>query len=142
MKKTIKETAKRLNLRESTLRYYDKMHLLSPRREANGYRIYEEIDLLTLKYILVMKYGEFQIEEIQLVLSAMSNIPTAECIHKTEKLLALKKATFKEKIHYYQHMLHLIEEIPEMNAIDAETESKIDDYVEKIYASISLEGEE
>lgn len=136
MKNTIKETARQLNLPESTLRYYDKVQLLTPKREPNGYRIYETIDILMIKYILVMRYGEFQVEEIQLFLDAMKNHPTAECVTKTEQLLALKKTLFKEKILYYQKMLTLLEEIPDMDELDSETELKINQYVEEIYATI------
>ena len=52
-----------------TLRYYDKVGLLSPTRHADsGYRLYAEEDLLTLQHILALKFLNFSLEEISLCL--------------------------------------------------------------------------
>jgi len=49
-----------------TLRYYDKMGLLSPVRHADsGYRLYAEEDLLTLQHILALKFLGFSLDEIK-----------------------------------------------------------------------------
>lgn len=141
MGETVKEVAKKLSIPKSTLRYYDKVDLLKPSREENGYRVYNESDLLMVKYILVMKYGEFSLEEMQTVLNAMQVDSTTVCIEKTEQLITAKKKLFQNKINYYQQMLALFEKIPEIKGFTSEEESEIDCYIEQIYQTIVEKGE-
>jgi len=42
---TIKEAAELLQLSTHTLRYYDEIGVLTPKREPNGYRYYSEVDI-------------------------------------------------------------------------------------------------
>lgn len=135
--KTVKEAAKILGVPKSTLRYYDKIDLLKPSREDNGYRVYQKIDLLMIKYILVMKYGEFNLEEMQTLLGLISDETTTDCREKTEKLIKAKKKLFQDKIDYYQQMVSLFEKIPEIKDFNDEEERAIDSYVEQIYHMIS-----
>lgn len=138
--KTVKQVAAIFNIPKSTLRYYDKVDLLKPTRKENGYRFYQELDLIMIKYILVMKYGEFSLEEMQLVLKMMGVESTARCKEKTERLIESKKKFFQDKINYYKQMLSLFEKIPEINDLDVDEESEIDRYIEEIYQMISENG--
>ena len=52
-----------------TLRYYDKMGLLSPSQYTeSGYRLYTNEDLLSLQNILALKFLGFPLEEIRVLL--------------------------------------------------------------------------
>ncbi len=54
-----------------TLHYYDQAGLLSPARvQNNGYRYYEEPELLKLQQILFFRELDFSIEEIKRILSS------------------------------------------------------------------------
>ncbi|MEI5993402.1 MerR family transcriptional regulator [Candidatus Enterococcus mansonii] len=141
MGKTVKEVAEILNVPKSTLRYYDKVNLVNPSRESNGYRMYQEVDLRIVKYILVMKYGEFNLEEIQTILKVMDTNTTAGCRERTELLIEKKKKFFQDKINYYEQMLALFEQVPEIKDFTREEESEIDSYIEKIYDLIVKNGE-
>lgn len=141
MGKKVKEVAKKLSIPKSTLRYYDKVDLLKPSREENGYRVYQESDLLMIKYILVMKYGEFSLEEMQTVLNTMQIDPTSVCIEKTEQLIAAKKKLFQDKIDYYEQMVALFDKIPDIINFTNEEESEIDCYIEEIYQTIVANGD-
>ncbi|MEI5989642.1 hypothetical protein A5881_001135 [Enterococcus termitis] len=138
--KTVQQAAAILNIPKSTLRYYDKVDLLKPTRKENGYRIYKELDLIMIKYIVVMKYGEFNLEETQLVLNMIGTETTASCREKTELLIESKKKVFQAKIDYYKQMLSLFEKIPEINDLNLEKENEIDRYIEEIYHMISENG--
>ncbi|MGX7264938.1 MerR family transcriptional regulator [Enterococcus crotali] len=138
--KTVQQAAAILNIPKSTLRYYDKVDLLKPTRKENGYRIYKELDLIMIKYIVVMKYGEFNLEETQLVLKMIGTETTASCREKTELLIESKKKVFQAKIDYYKQMLSLFEKIPEINDLNLEKENEIDRYIEEIYHMISENG--
>ena len=66
MKKyTTGQFAKKANVTARTIRYYDKIGLLSPNYIGdNGYRYYSEDDLITLQRILMLKELGFSLEEI------------------------------------------------------------------------------
>ena len=73
-----------------TLRYYDHVGLLKPSwyTEA-GYRLYTDEDLVSLQYILALKFLGFSLEEIKACLSAGS-------MHLQE-VLTQQKAMMREK---------------------------------------------
>lgn len=49
-----------------TLHYYEKSGLLKPKREPrNGYRIYEDHDLLKLQEIMILKKMGFTLTEVK-----------------------------------------------------------------------------
>jgi DNA-binding transcriptional MerR regulator len=59
------EFAEKVAVSVRTLRYYDKMGLLSPsRRTDSGYRLYTDEDLVRLQQILALKFLGFSLEEI------------------------------------------------------------------------------
>lgn len=61
--------AKLANVSERTLRYYDKIGLLSPsKKESNGYRKYGMEDLRKLQKIILLKKLGFPLEEIMIML--------------------------------------------------------------------------
>lgn len=63
----IGEVANKFRISVDTLRYYEKIGLLTPKRER-GLRIYSEKELLKLQQILLMKELLFSLEEIKRVL--------------------------------------------------------------------------
>lgn len=60
----ISELAKKLNINSDTIRYYEKMNLIEPKREENGYRIYTNEDYLKLEEILFIKDLGYTLTEI------------------------------------------------------------------------------
>ncbi len=66
--KTIKDVSIELNISKDTLRYYDKIGLITPMREDNNYRYYTEENIVDLKYIKVMKYGVMTLHYIKIIL--------------------------------------------------------------------------
>lgn len=58
--------ARRAGVTVRTLRYYDRIGLLSPTdRTASGYRVYTDADLEEIERILALKYLGFTLEEIR-----------------------------------------------------------------------------
>lgn len=58
-----------------TLHHYDRVGLLVPSiRQANGYRLYSEKDLLRLQQIIALKYFGFSLTQIKSMLSANVNM--------------------------------------------------------------------
>ena len=61
----IGELAERAGVNVQTVRYYERRDLLpEPDRKASGYRVYEEEDLLRLRFILRAKDLGFTLSEI------------------------------------------------------------------------------
>ena len=138
--KSINEAAKELAISKSSLRYYEKVKLIQPSRTEGGYRSYSDWDLLLIKYILVLKYGEFSLEDIQTVLSLMQNEGTEDCLSKTESLIQIKTQEFQQKIYYYQQMLTIFEGMPDLATVDSETEKELDQYMEKLFEDLKEKG--
>jgi DNA-binding transcriptional MerR regulator len=93
---------KATGLSRETLRYYEKMGLLSPQRRAtNGYRVYAADDLERLEFIFRTKKAGFTIRKIRELLD-LKNSANATCRlgrdmareqirHVNEKIVALRE---------------------------------------------------
>lgn len=60
----IKEVEDLLSMSSHTLRYYEKMGLINPARDSNGYRNYSEEDIVKLKKIRYLRDLDIPIEDI------------------------------------------------------------------------------
>src|SRR5262249_1330709 len=66
---TVKQVARMSGISVRTLHFYDEMGLLKPAYfGANGYRFYEEPQLLTLQQILFYRELGFELKQIQRIL--------------------------------------------------------------------------
>jgi DNA-binding transcriptional MerR regulator/predicted O-methyltransferase YrrM len=61
----ISELALKVGLSRSTLLYYEKLGLISSKRQANGYRTYSEHDLQQLKLLQQLQAGGLTLKECQ-----------------------------------------------------------------------------
>ncbi len=61
----INEVSKRYNLGDSTLRYYEKVGLLTDIKRENGVRDYQDKDLDRIEFILCMKDAGLSIEQLR-----------------------------------------------------------------------------
>src|SRR5438876_6182886 len=85
-----------------TLRYYDKMGLLSPSHYTeSGYRLYTNEDLLNLQNILALKFLVFSLEEIRTLLRTGPQ--------RLEEVLEKQKAMMKEKRIHITTIIQAIE---------------------------------
>lgn len=68
--KSIAETARLAGVSTRTLRFYDEIGLVNPRRNpANGYREYDEAQLLRLQQVLFYRELGFELDKIRELLS-------------------------------------------------------------------------
>ncbi len=71
MSYTVKQLAKMAGVSARTLHFYDEVGLLKPAQYGeNGYRYYEDADMLRLQQILFYKELDFRLEEIRAIISA------------------------------------------------------------------------
>jgi DNA-binding transcriptional MerR regulator len=62
---TIQEFAEQAGVTVRTLHHYDRLGLLSPRRNGSGYRIYREHDLQRLEQIVALKFLGLPLKQIR-----------------------------------------------------------------------------
>lgn len=106
---SISQISKKLDISKDTLRYYDKIKLISPLRSENQYRYYTEDDLMNLIYIQVMKFAGFSLDDIKRVIENKNNIDhTSDCMVDTIRLLEEKKEQTIVQIEVLQKILELI----------------------------------
>lgn len=64
------ELANRTGLNKDTIRYYVKIGLIKPNRDpGNGYKLFNEKDVIRLRFICKAKYLGFTLKEIQQIMS-------------------------------------------------------------------------
>jgi DNA-binding transcriptional MerR regulator len=87
---------------ERTLRYYDRVGLLSPTQfTESGYRLYTEQDFARLQYILALKYLGFSLGAIR---ECLRNGPQS-----LPEMLAVQKAMLREKRAHMDTVIQTIE---------------------------------
>src|SRR5256885_15216774 len=91
MKYTVNQLGKLAGISIRTLHHYDQIGLLKPSyTKANGYRYYEEKELLKLQQILFFKELEFPLEQIKEILNA-PGFDTLTALRDQRKMLQIKK---------------------------------------------------
>ncbi|GGH16172.1 MerR family DNA-binding transcriptional regulator [Paenibacillus segetis] len=102
LKFTIGEVSNILNIPIDTLRYYDKIGLLSSHRDVNKYRYYylEQLDsLITIRMLRAM---DVPIERIQALL-------TDDSLHDMRELLVHKQKDIDRQLIYLKHLSHKLD---------------------------------
>lgn len=88
---TVKQLANLAGVSVRTLHHYDYVGLLSPSRQpGNGYRQYNESDLLRLQQILFFRELDFPLDEIERIMKNPAFDMTA-ALHDQRHLLELKR---------------------------------------------------
>ncbi len=91
MSYTVQKLATIAGISVRTLHYYDQVGLLKPSRvKNNGYRYYEESELMKLQQILFFRELDFPLDEIKRILSSPS-FDMREALRDQRKLIELKK---------------------------------------------------
>ena len=87
---TTSQFAQKAAVTTRTLRFYDKVSLLSPSGHTEaGHRLYSDEDLWSLQQILALKFLSFSLEEIKVCLQTHPE--------RLQETLAMQKAMMREK---------------------------------------------
>lgn len=88
----ISELAAKVGLSRSTLLYYEKLGLVSSRRQANGYRTYAEQDLQQLRLLQQLQAGGLSLKECQACLEArLDRAALFERLHTLDEEIAARQ---------------------------------------------------
>ena len=107
---SIHEVSRILGIPKDTLRYYDRIGIVSPSREDNWYRRYSKDDLIDLMNIQIMQYADFSLDEIKGKFSfhRMENIDPAYC-EEVAAFLDAKNAETRKKIAHLEKVSQLLD---------------------------------
>lgn len=91
-----------------TIRYYEKMGLLNPKRLENGYRDYDDECIAHLKMIVVLKHLRFSLKEISRLIQLKMKEISPECNQETVELFDKKINQLANQIQFYQQALETL----------------------------------
>ncbi len=143
MERTIKEMSEATGIPADTLRYYDKLGIVSPKRQDNGYRTYNETDFIYLQYVTVMKYANFSLGEIRLIIRSMSLKHSPECNRVNRDLVLGKREELTAVIRNYRRIIKFIDMVLPMiesDEIYVENEAELDRFVNSVYLDVRKSG--
>lgn len=126
----IKEVAKLFGIKANKLRFYEKKGLLNPKRTDNGYRVYEEEDLVRLQGILTYRTLELSIEDIKVLLDTETD---------PSKQLFKQIGLINDAIHKYRMIGQALESV--MDTYLKSQEGKINEDLIKVGQKIGYQLE-
>ncbi|MFC6290385.1 MerR family transcriptional regulator [Levilactobacillus angrenensis] len=103
----IKEFATRVGCQPDTLRFYEKMGMLVPKRTPGNYRKYTVTDLATYRIIHSLKRAGLSLEEICEILKLRNADVNATHCANTLRFITGKHAQFADDQNFYTKLTKL-----------------------------------
>ena len=135
---SINEISQILSISKDTLRYYDRIGLVSPSREHNSYRKYSKDDLVDLMNIQIMQYADFSLEEIKgkFRFHRMQSVDPAYC-QEVAEFLDTKKSETRKKIEHLEKVSQLLDVAVEtLRDFNHESDQRLAVFVKEIYRDL------
>lgn len=127
-----------LGIPKDTLRYYDRIGVLSPSREDNRYRRYSKVDLTYLMNIQIMQYAGLSLDEIRgkLDFRKMENIDPGYC-EEVAAFLDARNAETRRKIEQLEKVSQLFDLAAQtLRNFSSESDQRLAEYVRELYKDI------
>lgn len=134
---SIKQISEILNIPKASLRYYDELGLVCPKRGENRYRYYDDKDILDLRYLEMMKFCGFSLSEIGEMFKLRRN-PDVSNHPVLNQLLEEKEQYLDKKIEIYKSVKLYFGKFRELMAQKKSIEdiAKIDRLVEETFKAL------
>jgi len=113
--------------------------MISPKRQENGYRYYDESDIAVLKYITVLKYSHFTLFEIKTMKELQTHEPGVQCNEIAKRILTEKYNELNQIIQNYRRITLLFEELlPLIENTDAyyRNKDRVIQFIDDIFIDI------
>ena len=115
MEYTIKKLAEMAGISRRTLRYYDEINLLKPKRiNSAGYRIYGENEVNLLQEIMIYKSMDISLSDIEILIKN-KDYDNAEVLKNHLEKLILKRDELDKYIATFLILTKLFYQIYELN---------------------------
>ena len=109
---TIGKLVKKFNIKKKTIRYYERVGLLSkPKKLDNGYRVYSEEDINIIWFILITKKFRFTLNEIKILLSTIYEEIIGSDVKHITSILVNKMNEIDKKIYDLNETKKLIQKV-------------------------------
>lgn len=135
---SIQEVSQILGISKDTLRYYDRIGIVSPSRENNKYRKYSKNDIIDLMHIQIMQHADFSLQEIKgkFRFHKMDNLDLDSC-QEVAAFLDAKNAVIRKKIDHLEKISQLLHVASEtLRNYNYESDHRLAEMVRKIYQDI------
>jgi DNA-binding transcriptional MerR regulator len=135
---SIQEVSRILGIPKDTLRYYDRIGIVSPTREDNRYRRYSRNDLIDLMNIQILQYADFSLDEIKgkFGFHRMEAVDPAYC-QEVAAFIDDKNEETRKKIAHLQKVSQLLDVASEtLKDFNQEGDQRLAEIVRKIYRDI------
>lgn len=135
---SIQEVSRILGIPKETLRYYDRIGIVSPSRENNRYRRYSKNDLIDLMNIQIMQYADFSLDEIKgkFGFHRMDNVDSSHC-KEVAAFLEAKHVQTRKKIAHLEKVSQLLLVAAEtLRDFNQESDQRLAEFVREIYQDI------
>ncbi|MCF2555596.1 MerR family transcriptional regulator [Faecalicatena contorta] len=93
----ISEISKLYNIGVDSLRYYEKLGILTPKRDSNGYRLYNLTDMYKLNILRDLRALDFSMAQIKEYLEHLSIDNTLDFLTREQSLLNERIKELKER---------------------------------------------
>jgi len=137
MSYTVKQLAKAAGVTVRTLHYYDEIGLLKPSfLKENGYRCYEQKELVKLQQILFFRELDFALEDIVQIINA-PGYKMLEALAEQRTLLEMKRARLDGLLVTIERTMNKLKEGRNMSTDELFAtfpESQIEQYKEEVKA--------
>lgn len=135
---SIQEVSRILGISKDTLRYYDRIGIVSPSREENRYRRYSKDDLIDLMNIQIMQYADFSLDEIRgvFIIRKVDKIDPAY-YKEVAEFLDAKNAEIRRKVAHLNKASQLLDVAAEtLRDFNNERDQTLTRIVREIYKDI------
>lgn len=107
----ISEISKLYGIGVDSLRYYEKLGILKPHRDTNGYRLYNLKDMYKLTIIRDLRELHFPMEQIREFLDGLSVEHTIEHLYKERDMLSERIRQLQSEQYIIQERLEKLEKM-------------------------------
>ncbi|SHN24094.1 MerR family transcriptional regulator [Gracilibacillus kekensis] len=136
---SIQEISQKLGIPKDTLRYYDRIGMISPSRDDNLYRKYSRDDLIDLMNIQIMQYADFSLDEIKEKFIGIRKLENIDSDYGEDVALFLdaKNAETRMKITHLKKVSKLLDMVAEtLRDFNKESDQKLAEFVLELYKDI------
>lgn len=123
---------------KDTLRYYDRIGLVSPVREGNQYRKYSRNDLIDVMNIQIMKYAGFSLDEIKgkFNFHRLESVDSAYC-EEVAAFVDSKNKETRRKINHLERVSQLLTMTSEtLRDFNHENDQRLAAFARELYQDI------
>lgn len=110
----INQVSKITGLSIDTIRYYEKMELINPKRSGGNYRDFSEEDIKQLTLITNFKLMHFTIIEMKAVLNLINQDTSLSCNVASIELLQEKITSVEQEIEMKRRNLNIFKELHDL----------------------------